>query len=227
MTIDQLTIKAGERVAILGPIGAGKSTILRLLSGLYRPQQGRILLDGLDLSNINRLTLNQHIGYLQQDHRLFVGTLRENLLIGLPDPGDEVLRQVMERTGLLRLVSAHPKGLDLPIQEGGRGLSGGQRQLVAFTRLLLCRPDIFLLDEPTASMDEDLERHCLNVLNEEINGGRTLVVVTHKPAFLPMVERVIVVVGNRIVLDGPRDAVLARLRGEVPSTNTGVPGVTA
>ncbi len=83
MTIDQLTIKAGERVAILGPIGAGKSTILRLLSGLYRPQQGRILLDGLDLSNINRLTLNQHIGYLQQDHRLFVGTLRENLLIGL------------------------------------------------------------------------------------------------------------------------------------------------
>ncbi|MFT8251793.1 ATP-binding cassette domain-containing protein, partial [Salmonella enterica] len=84
---------------------------------------------------------------------------------GLPDPGDEVLRQVIERTGLLRLVSAHPKGLDLPIQEGGRGLSGGQRQLVAFTRLLLCRPDIFLLDEPTASMDEDLERHCLGVLN--------------------------------------------------------------
>ncbi|MFT2621852.1 type I secretion system permease/ATPase, partial [Escherichia coli] len=85
-----------------------------------------ILIDGLDMANINRLTLNQHIGYLQQDHRLFVGTLRENLLIGLPDPGDEVLRQVMERTGLLRLVSAHPKGLDLPIQEGGRGLSGGQ-----------------------------------------------------------------------------------------------------
>lgn len=222
MSIDQLGIRAGERVAILGPIGAGKSTILRLLSGLYRPQQGRILIDGLDMANINRLTLNQHIGYLQQDHRLFVGTLRENLLIGLPDPGDEVLRQVMERTGLLRLVSAHPKGLDLPIQEGGRGLSGGQRQLVAFTRLLLCRPDIFLLDEPTASMDEDLERHCLGVLNEEISGGRTLVVVTHKPAFLPMVERVIVVVGNRIVLDGPRDAVLARLRGHTASAGNAV-----
>jgi len=128
----------------------------------------------------------------------------------------------MERTGLLRLVSAHPKGLDLPIQEGGRGLSGGQRQLVAFTRLLLCRPDIFLLDEPTASMDEDLERHCLGVLNEEISGGRTLVVVTHKPAFLPMVERVIVVVGNRIVLDGPRDAVLARLRGDTASAGNAV-----
>ncbi|WP_443115573.1 ATP-binding cassette domain-containing protein [Herbaspirillum seropedicae] len=214
MTIDQLTINAGERVAVLGPIGAGKSTILRLLSGLYRPQQGRILLDGLDMANINRLTLNQHIGYLQQDHRLFVGSLRENLLIGLPDPGDDVLRQVMERTGLLRLVSSHPKGLDLPIQEGGRGLSGGQKQLVAFTRLLLCQPNVFLLDEPTASMDEDLERHCLNVLNQEISGGRTLVVVTHKPAFLPMVDRVIVVVGNRIVLDGPRDVILARLRGQ-------------
>ncbi len=222
MSIDQLSIKAGERVAILGPIGAGKSTILRLLSGLYRPQQGRILIDGLDMANINRLTLNQHIGYLQQDHRLFVGSLRENLLIGLPDPGDEVLRQVMEWTGLLRLVSAHPKGLDLPIQEGGRGLSGGQRQLVAFTRLLLCRPDIFLLDEPTASMDEELERHCLGVLNEEISGGRTLVVVTHKPAFLPMVERVIVVVGNRIVLDGPRDAVLARLRGDTADAGNAV-----
>nr|WP_198980751.1 ATP-binding cassette domain-containing protein [Herbaspirillum sp. ASV7] len=214
MTIDKLSIEAGERIAILGPIGAGKSTILRLLSGLYRPQQGRVLLDGLDMASINRLTLNQHIGYLQQDHRLFVGSLRENLLIGLPDPGDEVLRRVMERTGLLRLVAAHPKGLDLPIHEGGRGLSGGQRQLVAFTRLLLCQPDIFLLDEPTASMDEDLERNCLRVLQEEVGTGRTLVVVTHKPAFLPMVDRVIVVVGNRIVLDGPRDAVLARLRGE-------------
>lgn len=218
MSIDKLHIRAGERIAILGPIGAGKSTILRLLSGLYRPQQGRVLLDGLDMANINRLTLNQHIGYLQQDHRLFVGTLRENLLIGLPDPGDEVLRQVMERTGLLRLVAAHPKGLDLPIQEGGRGLSGGQRQLVAFTRLLLCQPDIFLLDEPTASMDEDLERHCLRVLQEEVGAQRTLVVVTHKPAFLPLVERVIVVVGNHIVLDGPRDAVLARLRGEPSAT---------
>ena len=152
--MDQLKIGPGERIGLLGPIGAGKSTILRLLSGLYKPQEGRVLLDGLDIGGISRQALNRHIGYLQQDHRLFVGTLRENLLIGLPDPGDAVLKSVMERTGLMRLVASHPKGLELPIAEGGKGLSGGQRQLVAFTRLILCDPAIYLLDEPTASMDE-------------------------------------------------------------------------
>lgn len=218
--IERLQIQQGERVAILGPIGAGKSTILRLLSGLYLPQQGRVQLDGLDMASINRLTLNRQIGYLQQDHRLFVGTLRENLLIGLPDPGDEMLKKIMERTGLVRLVSAHPKGLDLPIQEGGRGLSGGQRQLVAFTRLLLCDPSIYLLDEPTASMDDELEKNCLAVLQQELQKRKTLVVVTHKPSLLPLVDRIIVVVGNQIALDGPRDAVLARLSGATANTTT-------
>jgi ATP-binding cassette, subfamily C, bacterial LapB len=210
--VDHLRINAGERIGILGPIGAGKSTILRLLSGLYRPQEGRVLIDGLDLPSIHRQTLNQQIGYLQQDHRLFVGTLRENLLIGTPDPGDEVLKRVMERTGLIRLVASHPKGLELPIHEGGKGLSGGQRQLVAFTRLVLCDPAIYLLDEPTASMDDELEKQCLNVLAQEVNRGKTLVVVTHKPSILPLVDRLIVVVGNQIVLDGPRDQILARLQ---------------
>lgn len=210
--VDRLVIQAGERIGILGPIGAGKSTILRLLSGLYRPQEGRVLIDGLDMASINRQSLNQEIGYLQQDHRLFVGTLRENLLIGTPDPGDDVLHKVMTRTGLIRLVAAHPKGLELPIQEGGRGLSGGQRQLVAFTRLVLCDPAIYLLDEPTASMDEELEKQCLTVLRQEIDKGKTLIVVTHKPSILPLIDRLIVVAGNQIVLDGPRDAVLARLQ---------------
>jgi ATP-binding cassette subfamily C protein LapB len=210
--VDRLVIQAGERIGILGPIGAGKSTILRLLSGLYRPQEGRVLIDGLDMASINRQSINQEIGYLQQDHRLFVGTLRENLLIGSPDPGDDVLHKVMTRTGLIRLVAAHPKGLELPIQEGGRGLSGGQRQLVAFTRLVLCDPAIYLLDEPTASMDEELEKQCLSVLRQEIDKGKTLIVVTHKPSILPLIDRLIVVASNQIVLDGPRDAVLARLQ---------------
>ncbi|WP_310626346.1 ATP-binding cassette domain-containing protein [Limnohabitans sp.] len=215
--VDRLTVSAGERIGVLGPIGAGKSTLLRLLSGLYRPQEGRVLIDGLDIASVNRQTLNQQIGYLQQDHRLFVGTLRENLLIGMPDPGDEILRRVMERTGLIRLVAAHPKGLELPIQEGGRGLSGGQRQLVAFTRLVLCNPSTYLLDEPTASMDEELEKQCLAVLAEEVKLGKTLIVVTHKPSILPLVNRLIVVAGNQIVLDGPRDAVLARLQTPQPN----------
>lgn len=211
VSVAQLTIAPGERIGILGPIGSGKSTLLRLLSGLYHAQQGRILIDGLDITHVSREVLSRQVGYLQQDHRLFQGTLRENLLIGLPDPGDDVLQQVMERTGMSRLVANHPKGLERPIMEGGKGLSGGQRQLVAFTRLALAKPDVLLLDEPTASMDDEQEGRCLAVLAQEANAGKTLLVVTHKPSLLPLVNRLIVVVGSRIVLDGPRDAVLQKL----------------
>ncbi|WP_232625881.1 ATP-binding cassette domain-containing protein [Achromobacter deleyi] len=211
LRVPRFCIQPGERIAVVGPIGSGKSTLLRVLTGMYVPQTGRVLLDDLDLSHISRLVLSRQIGYLQQDHRLFQGTLRENLLIGLPDPGDEDILRAMRRTGMDRIVAAHPKGLDRPIVEGGRGLSGGQRQLVAFTRLLLCRPRIILLDEPTASMDDDQERRCLGVLAEEAQAGATLVVVTHKPNVLPLVERVVVMIGNGIVRDGPRDAVLKDL----------------
>lgn len=209
----RLEIKAGERIGVLGPIGAGKSTLLRLLAGLYRPMEGRVFVDGLDMAHINRQIVSQEIAYLQQDHRLFQGTLRENLLIGMPDPGDDLIRRVIQRSGLINLVSSHPLGLELPILEGGRGLSGGQRQLVAFSRLLLSSTPILLLDEPTASMDEEQERRCLAVLGEEIRDNRkTVVIVTHKPSVLPLVDRLIVVIGNQIVLDGPRDLVLARLK---------------
>lgn len=210
--VPRLNIQPGERVAVLGPIGAGKSTLLRLLSGLYHPQEGKILLDDIDITHIHRQVLNQHIGYLQQDHRLFQGTLRENLLIGLTDPGDEIILQAMRRTGMDQFVAAHPKGLSRQISEGGKGLSGGQKQLVAFTRLVLCNPQIMLLDEPTATMDDEQERKCLNVLMHEAKKGKTLIVVTHKPNLLVLVNRVIVVAGNQIVMDGPRDLVLTQLK---------------
>lgn len=211
LVIPRLKIQPGERIAVLGPIGAGKSTLLRLLSGLYHPGEGRILLDGLDLSHIHRVVLSQQIGYLQQDHRLFHGTLRENLLIGLPDPGDDALQRVMQRTGMNTFVASHPKGLGRLIMEGGKGLSGGQRQLVAFTRLILCSPTIMLLDEPTATMDDEQERRCLAVLMEEAKAGKTMVIVTHKPSILPLVTRIIVVAGSTILMDGPRDVVLQEL----------------
>lgn len=211
LVVPKLNIQAGEHVAILGPIGAGKSTLLRLLSGLYVPQEGQVLLDGLDLAHISRALVSQKIGYLQQDHRLFQGSLRENLLIGLPDPGDSVIQQAMARTGMIHFVSAHPKGLERPIMEGGKGLSGGQRQLLAFTRLVLCQPDIYLLDEPTASMDDEQERRCIQVMQELVHQGKTLVVVTHKSNLLPLVSRVIIVANNTLAMDGPRDAVLQRL----------------
>ena len=224
IAIAHLKISPGERIAILGPIGAGKSTLLRLLSGLYLPVEGRILLDGLDLSHIHRQVVSQKIGYLQQDHRLFQGTLRENLLIGLPDPGDDALHRVMQRTGMTSLVASHPKGLERPIMEGGKGLSGGQRQLVAFTRLILCNSDIMLLDEPTATMDDEQERRCLAVLMEEANNGKTMIIVTHKPSILPLVTRVIVVSGSTIVMDGPRDLVLQQLsKNNHPAESNNIP----
>lgn len=212
LVVPKLEIKPQERIAILGPIGAGKSTLLRLLSGLYHPQEGQLLLDNLDLGHIHRQVVSQHVGYLQQDHRLFQGTLRENLLIGLPDPGDDALFAVMRRTGMDRFVASHPKGLGRAIMEGGKGLSGGQKQLVAFTRLILCNPSVMLLDEPTATMDEEQEHRCLSVLAQEAQAGKTMVIVTHKPSVLPLVTRLIVVAGNGIVLDGPRDAVLQQLQ---------------
>jgi ATP-binding cassette subfamily C protein LapB len=212
LVVPNLEIKADERIAILGPIGAGKSTLLRLLAGIYHPQEGRVMVDNLDLAHVNRQVVSQHIGYLQQDHRLFQGTLRENLLIGLPDPGDDALMSAMQRTGMAQFVAAHPKGLERPIMEGGKGLSGGQKQLVAFTRLVLCKPDVLLLDEPTASMDDDQEKRCMLQLAKHANAGKAMVLVTHKPSLLPLVTRIIVVSGNRIVMDGPRDLVLQKMR---------------
>ena len=208
----RLEIRPGERIAILGPIGAGKSTLLKLLSGLYLPQKGLIQLDGLDLSHIDRQVVTQHVGYLQQDHRLFQGTLRENLLIGLPDPGDDALFAVMKRTGMEQFVSAHPKGLERPIMEGGKGLSGGQKQLVAFTRLILCNYKVLLMDEPTSSMDDEQERRCIAALENEASSGKSLVIVTHKPNLLQLVTRVILIVGSSILMDGPRDLVLEKLK---------------
>lgn len=212
LLLPKFDMRPGERIVVLGPIGAGKSSLLRLLSGLYQPLEGKVLIDGLDLAHINRQVVNQQIGYLQQDHRLFHGSLRDNLLIGLPDPGDEALLKAMRRTGMDRFVASHPRGLARIITEGGKGLSGGQKQLVAFTRLVLCEPSVYLLDEPTATMDDEQERRCLHVLAEEANAGKTMVIVTHKPAILPMATRIVVVVGNKIVLDGPRDAVLQQLQ---------------
>lgn len=211
LSVPKLVIQPGERIGILGSIGSGKSTLLRLLGGLYSPSKGHVYLDGLDLSHIRREVLNRQIGYLQQEHRLFQGTLRENLLIGLPDPGDAVLMQAMARTGMDSLVRSHPQGLERVIAEGGKGLSGGQRQLLAFTRLLLTESSIYLLDEPTANMDQEQESRCLSLLAELARAGKTLIIVTHKPSLLPTVDRLVVVAGNRVVLDGSKEQILSQL----------------
>lgn len=219
LDVHQLVIKPGERIAILGPIGSGKSTLLKVLAGLYAPTKGRVLLDGLDIHQISRETLSERLGYLQQDHRLFQGTLRENLLIGMAAPNDDVLQDALNKTGLINLVASHSSGLDLPISEGGKGLSGGQKQLVAFTRLLLTKPDVFLLDEPTASMDNRQEQRCLQVLQHELTKGQTFIVSTHKTALLDLVDRLIIMDNHRIIIDGPKQAVLDDLRRNEQSRN--------
>jgi ATP-binding cassette subfamily C protein LapB len=213
LTIPQLEITPGEKIGILGPIGAGKTTLLRLLSGMYKPQGGRVLLDDVDLAQIAKPALSEHLAYVQQDGRLFAGTLRDNLILGLLDPGDEAILAAAKQTGLLASVIArHPKGLQQEIHEGGTGLSGGQRQLVNLTRAFLRQPRIWLLDEPTASMDRNLETQVTEALRQVLNPSRTLVLVTHKADMLDLVDRVIVVANHRIVLDGPKAQVLRALQ---------------
>jgi ATP-binding cassette subfamily C protein LapB len=211
LVINKLTINSGEKIGVVGPIGAGKSTLLRLLTGMFQPSEGLILLDGLDINHISRHFLGEQIGYLQQDHRLFSGTLRENILVGIPDPGDEKIKEIASKTGLIAAISNHPKGLDLLIAEGGKGLSGGQKQLVALTRLLISNPSIWLLDEPTASMDNATEILSMAALKSAIKPSDTLILVTHKLSSLSMVDRIICIAGHQIIMDGSRDEILKKL----------------
>lgn len=217
LEVTDLAIASGERVAVLGSVGSGKSTLIKLMSGLFKPSTGTVYLDDVDVMHLAPEFVREHVGYLPQDVRLFQGTLRDNLTLGLPSPSDSQLLRAAAMTGLDQVVQKHPKGLELEISEGGKGLSGGQRQLVGLTRLLLMQPRLMLLDEPTASMDAQLESKVMKHLFEELSADAALVVVTHKPGLLAHVSRIVVLDQGRIVLDGPRDQVLARLRGNAPA----------
>jgi len=221
LEVAALKIAPGERVAILGNVGSGKSTLVKVLSGLYRPQGGRVFLGGLDIAQIAPEFVREQVGYLAQDVRLFQGTLRDNITIGLPNPSDEQVLGAARLTGLLSSIEAHPKGLNLEIAEGGRGLSGGQRQLVGLTRMLIAQPRVLLLDEPTASMDSALEAFVIDRLFQTLPKETTIVVVTHKMALLKHVTRLIVMERGRMVLDGPRDQVMARLAAGASQTQPG------
>lgn len=203
-------VRPGEHVALLGRVGAGKSTTLRLIAGLYRPDGGSVLLDGTDVQQIDPADLWRNVAYVSQDVRLFYGTLRENLTLGMPLAEDEAILRAARMAGLDRLVANHPMGFDLPIGERGEGLSGGQKQSIAIARALLQAPPAFLMDEPTSSMDHNTEQAILAHLKAFLR-GRTLVLSTHKPAMLELVERVVVLDGGRVVADGPRDTVLQAL----------------
>lgn len=209
--ITNLKISQGERVAVLGMIGSGKSTLLKVLSGLYKPQEGKILINGIDIHHISRNKVNEKIGYLSQNVKLISGTLRDNLLLGLTCVNDETIMEVSKKTGLINLINTLSQGLDTLIPEGGESVSGGQKQIISMTRILLMNPQAWFLDEPTAHMDDSTEKLILDSIYETLTPESTLVVVTHKPALLRLVNRIIVMTPEGIVMDGPRDAILQKL----------------
>lgn len=208
-----INIRPGEKVAILGAIGSGKSTFLKLASGLYDTASGNITLDDVDIRQLDPNFLRDKIALFNQSPRLFLGTLRENLDLARTDgySSDQELLQALKNFKLDSIVRHHPKGLDMPLGEDGMGLSGGQKQIVALARLTLRHPRVVLLDEPTTGLDEQTEARSLRVLAQWCR-DKTMVVVTHRLQVLSIVERVIVVDEGQVVIDGPRDAVLAKLR---------------
>ena len=212
LKIDHLSISAGERVALLGRIGAGKSTLLRLLAGLALPTAGEALLDGTGMPLISPADVRRDTAYLGQNAQLFLGTIRENLVVGSPGVSDEEILRTLAVTGGIGLVQNQPQGLDLLLQEGGVGLSGGQRQTLLLTRVLLRKSNILLLDEPSAALDEISERSLVTNLGQWLR-GRTLIVTTNRPGLLDLVDRVVLMDNGKVTLDGPKSAVLPVLAG--------------
>lgn len=210
--VPKLEIGLGERVGIIGSVGAGKSTLLRLLAGLVPPQKGHVLLGDIALDQIAEDSLRREICYFPQDYRLVSGTLRDNLTMGLSTVSDDRLMEAASRTGLDDLVRMHPKGLDLPIFEGGGGLSGGQRTMVGLARVFLLRPRFLLLDEPTSNLDQENEARVLEFLTKASEPSTSIVIVTHKLQFLGAMSRLLVMQGGRVVLDGDTASVIDKLR---------------
>ncbi|MBI3440585.1 MAG: type I secretion system permease/ATPase [Proteobacteria bacterium] len=205
-----LNIAAKEKVAVVGRIGSGKSTLVKLLINFFEPTQGALLVDDTDIRQVDPADLRRNIAYMGQDTALMSGTLRDNIVMGRPRASDEEVLKISEITGVHDFVRKNPMGYDAPVGERGEGLSGGQRQSVALARTLLMDTPVLILDEPTNAMDSGTEDLILRNLEKFIQ-DKTFILVTHKPALLKLVNRLIVMDGGRVVMDGPRDTVLQAL----------------
>lgn len=214
-----LTVSAGERVGIIGRIGSGKTTIGRLLDGLYNANEGRVLIDGVDVRQYHVSEVRASVAVAGQSSDLFSGTVKENLLLGRPDATDEELLAVAHLAGVDEFVSSHPRGFDMPVGERGGNLSQGQKQALTIARLLLTRPKIVFLDEPSGAMDLASERNLIRRLSTAFDRYTTLIVATHRFSMLDLVDRLIVVDKGRVVADGPKAAVMQAMqrKGDVAS----------
>ncbi len=204
-------IKPGEKVGVIGRIGSGKSTVEKLLVGLYRPSKGAVLIDGIDITQIDPAELREHIGYVPQDSVLFYGDIRDNIAYRHQVIADEEILRVAKVSGVSDFVDQHPKGFERMIGERGESLSGGQRQAINVARGLVNSPPIIIFDEPSTAMDNASENKMVAQLKSELS-GKTAIIVTHKTTMLTLVDRVIVVDGGKAVADGPKDKVLEALQ---------------
>lgn len=206
-----LRISLGEHVVILGRTGSGKTTLQKLMLGLYQPTDGVVRIDGIDLRQLDPADLRRNVGFVGQDATLFYGTLRENIAIGAPYADDSAIVLAAEVAGLTQFVNRHPKGFDMLIGERGESLSGGQRQEVAIARAVLMDPPVLLFDEPTSAMDFSTE-HGFKERLKRFAAHKTMVIVTHRTSLIDMATRIIVVDDGRIVADGPREQVVEALQ---------------
>ncbi len=203
-------LRRGDRVGIIGRIGSGKTTIEKLLLGLYQPQSGSIWVDGIDLKQIDPADLRKNIGCVPQDVTLFHGTVRENIVLGAPYVDDATMLRAADIAGVGEFVRRHPKGFDMPVGERGIGLSGGQRQAISVARALLLDPPILIFDEPTNALDNRSEDTFKQQLTQHLR-DQTLILVTHRASLLSLVNRLLVLDNGRVVADGPKEQVLAAL----------------
>jgi len=217
--LEKVTFKiaAGERVGIIGRVGSGKTTIGRLLVGFYEPQDGQILIDGVDVRQYDPADLRAGIGFVLQDTDLFFGKLRDNIALGKPHATDAEILLAARLAGVESFIAGHPLGYDMQIAEGGRSLSGGQKQAIGLARALIRSPRILFLDEPTAHFDVRSEAEFLERLKILAAEGMTIVVSTHRLSLLSLVDRLLLFDRGRLVADGPRDQVLSLLQGSMAS----------
>ncbi len=219
------SIDEGEKVGVIGRIGSGKSSLCRLVAGLYTPQGGEVLIDGVDIRQHHPRALRRSVGMVPQEVVLFSGTLRENIAFAKPEASDTEIVEIAELVGVTEIASRHPSGYDMPIVERGRNLSGGQRQLVGLARALILNPRILVLDEPTSSMDAATERMFTQCLHKIVERRKiTLVLSTHRSSMLGLVDRLMVLEKGRLVADGPKAKVIAELKKAAGAGSPGLAG---